>query len=129
MLTNATCWSGADLIYAGFSNPEAAMKSTLWAWIHGDNRAFLASMTPAERADLARQWEGKSEAELAAQSKVLSKLYQPATEGVRILEQRNLGPGKAVLDLYFEGDGKRREFELRQFGEEWRVTGLRSIFN
>jgi hypothetical protein len=129
ILTNAVYWSGSQLTNEGFADPEAAMKSTLWAWIYGDTEAFLASLTPEENAELAKLWEGKSEGELATRTGILANLYRPATEGVCVLNKRTLSPDKAVLELYFEGDGKRREFELKKFGNEWRVTSLRAIFN
>ena len=127
--TNQGYWSGEQLAVAGFTDPESAMKSTLAAWISGDPGAFLASCVPAERAELEKEREATSEAEFAERSKCLAGLYGPATEGVRVLGKKTLSQDEAVLDLYFEGDEKSREFQLRRFGDEWRVTGLLFIFN
>jgi hypothetical protein len=127
--TNQGYWTGEQLVFAGFADPESAMKSTLAAWISGDPGSFLASCVPAERAELEKVREAMSEAEFAARSKVMASLYSPATEGVRVLGKKTLSQDEAVLDLYFEGDEKSREFLLRRFGDEWRVTGLLFIFN
>jgi len=127
--TNQGYWTGEQLVFAGFADPEVAMKSTLAAWISGDPVAFLASCVPAERVELEKVREATSEAEFAARSKVLAGLYRPATEGVRVLGKKTLSQDEAVLDLYFEGDGKSREFLLRRIEGEWRVTGLLFIFN
>jgi hypothetical protein len=127
--TNQGYWSGEQLAFAGFADPESAMKSTLAAWISGDPGAFLASCVPAERAALEKERAATSEAEFAARSKCLAGLYGPATQGVRVLGKKTLSQDEAVLDLYFEGDEKSREFQLRRFGDEWRVTGLLFIFN
>ena len=127
--TNQGYWTGEQLAFAGFADPESAMKSTLAAWISGDPGAFLASCVPAERAELEKEREATSEAEFAARSKVLAGLYGPATEGVRVLGKKTISQDEAVLDLYFEGDEKSREFLLRRFDDEWRVTGLLFIFN
>ena len=127
--TNQGYWTGEQLVFAGFADPESAMRSTLAAWISGDPGAFLASCIPAERAELEKEREATSEAEFAARSKCLAGLYGPATEGVRVLGKKTLSQDEAVLDLYFEGDEKSREFLLRRFGDEWRVTGLLFIFN
>jgi hypothetical protein len=105
------------------------MRSTLAAYISGDPGAFLASCIPAERAELEKERAAVSEAEFAARSKGLANLYGPATEGVRVLGRRTVSQDEAVLDLYFEGDGKSREFMLRKFEDGWRVTGLLFIFN
>ena len=127
--TNQGYWHGEQLAFAGFADPESAMKSTLAAWISGDPGAFLASCVPAERAALEKERAATSEAEFAARSKCLAGLYGPATQGVRVLGKKTLSQDEAVLDLYFEGDEKSREFQLRRFGDEWRVTGLMFIFN
>ena len=127
--TNQGYWTGEQLAFAGFTDPESAMKSTLAAWISGDPGAFLASCVPAERAALEKERAATSETEFAARSKCLAGLYGPATQGVRVLGKKTLSQDEAVLDLYFEGDEKSREFQLRRFGDEWRVTGLLFIFN
>ena len=127
--TNQGYWTGEQLVFAGFADPESAMKSTLAAWISGDPGAFLASCVPAARAELEKVREATSEAEFAARSKVLAALYSPANEGVRVLGKRTISQDEAVLDLYFEGDGKSREFLLRRFEGEWKVSGLLFIFN
>jgi hypothetical protein len=127
--TNQCHWTGEQLVFAGFADPESAMKSTLAAWISGDPGAFLASCVPAERAELEKERESMSEAGFAARSKGLSGLYGPATQGVRVLGKKSLSQDEAVFDLYFEGDGKSREFLLKRFDDEWKVTGLQFIFN
>jgi hypothetical protein len=127
--TNQGYWTGEQLAFAGFADPESAMKSTLAAWISGDPSAFVASCVPAARAALEKVREASSEAEFAARTKVLASLYRPATEGVRILGKKTISEDEAVLDLYFEGDGKSREFLLKRIEDEWRVTGLQFIFN
>jgi hypothetical protein len=127
--TNQGYWTGEQLLFAGFADPESAMKSTLAAWISGDPVAFLASCVPAARADLEKVRQATSEPEFAARTKVMAGLYRPATEGVRVLGKKTLSQDEAVLDLYFEGDGKSREFLLRRIEDEWKVTGLLFIFN
>ena len=127
--TNQGYWTGEQLAFAGFADPESAMKSTLAAWISGDPGAFVASCVPAARAALEKVREASSEAEFAARTKVLASLYRPATEGVRILGKKTISEDEAVLDLYFEGDGKSREFLLKRIEDEWKVTGLQFIFN
>ena len=45
--TNQGYWTGEQLVFAGFADPESAMKSTLAAWISGDPGAFLAQLRPS----------------------------------------------------------------------------------
>ena len=127
--TNQGYWAVEQPVFAGFADPESAMKSTLAAWISGDPVAFLASCVPAARADLEKVRQASSEPEFAARTKVMAGLYRPAAEGVRVLGKKTISQDEAVLDLYFEGDGKSREFLLRRIEDEWKVTGLLFIFN
>jgi hypothetical protein len=66
---------------------------------------------------------------IAADCRSYAPLYGPAAEGVCILGKKGISEDEAVIDLYFEGDGKTRKFVLKKFGEEWKVTGLQLIFN
>ena len=127
--TNHGYWTGDQLTHVGYAEPEAAMKSTLAVWLNGDPAAYLASCPPEERAAIEKEWQGKSGAEFAARCKLMAGLYAPATEGVRVLSKKTISQDEAVLDLYFEGDGKSREFNLKKFGDEWRVVGLAFIFD
>jgi hypothetical protein len=127
--TNHIHWTGDQIVPAGYIEPEAAMKSTLSAWLTGDFGAYLASCPPEDRIALAKEWEGKSEAEFTAEHAAMARLYAPAKAGVRVLHQKTVAPGEAVVDLYFEGDGKSRQFTLKKFGDEWKVTGLAAIFD
>ena len=95
----------------------------------GTNQGYWTGEQLAARAALEKVREASSEAEFAARTKVLASLYRPATEGVRILGKKTISEDEAVLDLYFEGDGKSREFLLKRIEDEWKVTGLQFIFN
>ncbi|MGA2863839.1 MAG: hypothetical protein ABSF95_05075 [Verrucomicrobiota bacterium] len=127
--TNGIHLEGESLAFTGFADPESALKSTLWAWINGDRAAFLASFAPEERAALEKEWQQASETEIAADCRLYAPLYGPAAEGVSVLGKKGISANEAVIDIYFEGDGKTRKFVLKKFGEEWKVTGLQLIFN
>jgi hypothetical protein len=117
------------LAFRGFTDPESALKSTLWAWINGDRGAFLASFTPEERAGLEKEWQQKSESEIAADCKSYAPLYGPAAEGVCVLGKKVISENEIVVDIYFEGDGAIRKFVLKEFGDGWKVTGLQMILH
>ena len=127
--TNEDHLTVEPLAFTGFTNPESAMKSTLWAWINGDRAAFLASATPEDQADWEKQWQNKSELEIAADCKCYAPLYGPAAEGVCVLGKKAVSDNETVIDIYFEGDGEIRKFVLKKFGDEWKVTGLQMILH
>jgi hypothetical protein len=55
-----------SLQFAGYTTPEAALQSTIWAMVHGDATTFLEGLAPAARESYERQFEGKSPTEMAA---------------------------------------------------------------
>lgn len=127
--TNENGWAREPLAFTGFADPESALKSTLWAWINGDRAAFLASFAPEERAGLERDWQQKSETEIAVECRSYAPLYGPAAEGVCVLSKKDISNDAVAIDLFFEGDGKTRRFVIKRFADEWKVTGLQLIFN
>ncbi len=48
--TNRGYWTGEHLAFAGFADPESAMKSTLAAWISGDGPATRLVLEHCERS-------------------------------------------------------------------------------
>jgi hypothetical protein len=127
--TNEVRWSREQLTFAGYADPESAMKSTLWAWVNSDPSSFLANCSAEERANFEGAWAGRSEAEIAALFKGMANFYSFAAEGARVLSNKTLSPEEAVLDLHFDRDGKNRRFVLRKSGDKWKVDGLVAIFN
>ena len=52
--------------FAGYSTPEAALVSAVWAMKEGKPQVFLDSLSAEEQARMAKAWENKSEDEIAA---------------------------------------------------------------
>src|SRR5882672_2811938 len=52
--------------FAGYADPESAFKTLIWAMSKGDLRTILAGVSPEEAAKIAKDFEGKSESEIAA---------------------------------------------------------------
>jgi hypothetical protein len=127
--TNENHWTHEPLAFAGFADAESALKSTLWIWVNGSRSTFLSSLAPTERAALERDWEQKTESAMEADSRLYASLYGSAAEGVCVMGKKLLSNDEAVIDIYFEGDGKTRKFVLKKFEESWKVTGLQMIFN
>jgi hypothetical protein len=127
--TNRACWTREQLTFVGYADPESAMKTTLWAWVNSDPNSFLAHCTPEERAGLEKAWAGRSEAEIAALFKRMAGFYSFAAEGARVLGNKSIAEDEAILDLYFERDGKSRRFVLKKSADKWKVDGLVAIFD
>jgi hypothetical protein len=122
-------WARDQFGYAGFAEPESALKTMLWIWVDADLESLLPHCSPEERIQLEEVWKGQSQTEMAALRQRFAAMYGLDRGGVRLLGKKQTSPEEALLDLYFEGDGKRRRFSLQKSGEQWMVTGLVAIYN
>jgi hypothetical protein len=127
--TSQNHWARDQFAFAGFAEPESALKTTLWIWVDADLESLLPYCTPEERTELERLWAGRSETEMAALRQRMAALYGLDRGGVRLMGKKLTSPDEALLDLYFEGDGKRRRFSLEKSGARWMVTRLVAIYN
>ncbi len=119
-------WPREQLGFAGYADPAAALESTLWAMAQGDTNALLNSVTPDVRPKLLRQdWNqhGTPEEELAASARKINDSLQPA-KGFYLLGVRSVSPDQAVLDVFFDGEGRTRKFLMKNVGGEWKFNAL-----
>jgi len=116
-------WSKDQLAFAGYADPEAALKTSLWAMKNGDAKAYLACWDsgPGVNELLAIQGRDKAEAEMAAQGKMLSDSLAPAI-GFHIVDKKTKSPDEAILNLSFDGEGKARKFLVKRIGNEWKLA-------
>jgi hypothetical protein len=116
--------------YAGYSTPEAALQSMLWATFQGDLSALRASLTPDELARRQRNaWKDKTEDQIAA----AGMQGLASAEGLQILNIQ-MSENQAHFTLYITGqehpdqplwfDLKRIDGEWKADGAEHRLTGL-----
>jgi hypothetical protein len=115
---------------SGYSTPEAALESMLWATAHGDVNAVRASLTPAE---LERRnngaWKGMTDSEIAAAG--VQGLSQ--VSGIQILNLQMMSESDAHFTVYISGleqpdqplwmDMKLVDGEWKSDASEHRLTG------
>jgi len=102
--------------FAGYADPESAFKTLIWAMSKGDLRTILAGVSPEEAAKIAKDFEGKSESEIAATT-------MGEITGFRIIKKQAISDDEVVLTLF--GDGKEETIKLKfkRFGTEWKMSG------
>lgn len=122
-------WPRDQFGFAGFEEPEAALLSTFWIWVDADLDSLLSLCTPEQRSALETALGESSEAEMAVQRQRMAALYSLDRGGVSFMGKKMTAPNEALLDVYFEGDGKRRRFSLTKSGDQWMVTALVAIYN
>jgi hypothetical protein len=118
-------WASDQLAFAGYADPESAMVSTLWGLNNGDPDFYLSMLTPDQKAVLEKA--GKSEETAAIYRKIGELLYPPTTTGISLVGKKLNSPDEAVVDLYYEGEGKTRKFILKRTDGAWKLHDLVSI--
>jgi hypothetical protein len=103
--------------FVGYSDPESAFQSTVWAMSQGDAKTFLASLSPL--ADEMHDWKAKSETQIAEEA----KREMEKVKGFRILTKDTTADDEVVLGIYAEGIGESARFKLQRIGGEWKFAG------
>lgn len=107
--------------FAGYTSPENALVSAIWAMREGDPKTYLDSLAPQEQQRLAQTWQSqnKSETEIAEKH----KNDVAAISGMRILE-KNVTPNEVVMSVYLEGPGRVEKVRMNQVGQDWKFGGF-----
>jgi hypothetical protein len=119
-------WPKDQLTFAGYSNPESALKSMLAAMVSGDVSSWRQSCTPEALGELNKEWEahGLSETQQEAEVERMAAMLVSSSAGFHILDEQMPSPDEAIVNLSFDGEGTARKFVLKQVGSEWKFRKL-----
>lgn len=112
-------WAKDQLAFAGYAEPEAALKTLLWAMSNGDVKSYLACWVSGD--DVNPLFGG--ELQDATGAKVLTDTLAPSA-GFHILDRKVKSPDQVILNLSFDGEGKARKFVEQRIGGEWKVADM-----
>ncbi len=118
-------WAKDRLAFVGYADPEAALKTALWAINSGDLKACLACCVfgPEATTAIEQQPREKVEAAMAAELKIMSESFAPSI-GFHILDKKTKSPDEVILNLSFDGEGKARKFLMKRIGNEWKMADM-----
>jgi len=76
------------------------------------------------------QWldHGSAADEMAASARRIAGSLQ-SSGTFYLVGQRTAGPDLAILEVYFDGDGKSRKVALRKMGDEWKFSAMAGAGN
>ena len=83
-------------------------------------KTFLASMSPDERARMEKEFEGKSESDIA---KELSNNEMGKVTGFRVMSRQEVSDAEVVLGVYADGPNELGKMKFKKFGSEWKLDG------
>jgi hypothetical protein len=117
-------WPKDQLAFAGYADPEAALKTTLWAMNNGDLKAFLACWASGPVVSAAfENLRQKGEAEMAAEGKSLAENLAPSI-GFHIVDKQLKSADEVILSLSCDGEGKTRKFVVKRTANEWKLADM-----
>ena len=112
-------WAKDQLTFSGYADPEAALKTLLWAMSKGDMKSYLACWASGD--DVSPLFGGESQD--ATGAKMLTDTLGPSA-GFHILDRKDKSPEQVILNLSFDGEGKARKFVMQRADNEWKVAYL-----
>lgn len=105
--------------FVGYDTPENALVSAIWAMQQGAPGAYLSSLAPSEQERMAKQWAGKSEAEIAAKHQGdVSHI-----SGIRVLQQEAVDQDSMVMSVYIDGVDRLEKVSMQRVNNEWKFGG------
>jgi regulator of replication initiation timing len=106
--------------FAGYTSPEAALVSAIWSMQQGNAKQYFESLTAEEQARMAKSWENKSEAEIAAKfQNDVSKIT-----GLRVLESQPVSADETVLRVQIDGVNREEKVSAKKVGNDWQFGGF-----
>ena len=118
-------WAKEQLAFAGYADPEATLKTVLWAMKNADAKAYLACWGSGEALTelLHGQPPEKVEAQLAGELRMLSESLAPSI-GFHIADKKAESADEVILSLSFDGEGRTRRFLMKKAGSEWKLANV-----
>lgn len=124
-LSESVHWTRDQLRNAGQGDPESAIITTFWA-LSRPNTIEQVS-TPASDAQPGADGEASQlvSADLTKYYQKLGDLLNPSgATAIHIVKKQTPSPDEAILDLYYEGEGKTRRFKMMRVNGGWELADL-----
>jgi hypothetical protein len=115
-------WPKNELAFAGTAEPVAALKTALWGLSSGQTQALAAVLSPEALERI--MWDkDHAAAKLSESASHMADSLAPATS-FDITRPSAASADRAVLEVYFQGEGRSRKVALRKIGNEWKFDRL-----
>ncbi len=104
------------------------LETALCAMGRGDTSLLAASVTPEAKRRMTREdWVGVEHGspadEIAASTRNIADSLGPSG-AFYLVGQKLTAADQAILDVYFDGEGKTRKFALEKIGAQWKLRAM-----
>ena len=106
--------------FAGYNSPENALISAIYSMQQGYTKEYFNSLTPEEQARMAKVWEGKSQAEVAAKHAADTA----AITGIQVLNQQAISADEVQMNVLIGGVNRNETISVKRIGADWKFNGF-----
>jgi hypothetical protein len=106
--------------FAGYSSPENALISAIYAMQQGYTKEYFNSLTPDEQARMAKAWEGKTPEEIAAKH----SSDTAAITGIQVLNQQAVSADEIQMNVHIGGVERAERLSVKRIGNDWKFNGF-----
>lgn len=110
--------SHASLTFAGYSNPESALETWLWASSRTDKTNMLKSLTPDQQAEFKSSFGRLTDAQIEEIKKNSSQF-----PGYVVRKMETVSDTEVVLSFVLKGTEAVQKIIIKKVGSEWKVAG------
>jgi hypothetical protein len=114
-----TSFKKENWAFAGYATPDSTLQSMVWAMSQGDMKTFLAGVSPEGRAMLEKEWENKTEAQIADEG----RKEMEKTTGYHILDRKTVSNEEVELQMVMDGENHIEKISMKKYGNEWKFAG------
>lgn len=102
--------------FAGFSSPESAFQSSIWALGNNAAKTLVETVSPA----MQQHFAGKADYQIITGKDHAD--FRRIT-GYRISNKQAVSENEVILEVYAEGLGQTQKFSVQRFGDQWKFAG------
>ncbi len=106
--------------FAGYSTPDAALVSAIWAMKEGNPKTYLESLSPEEQLRMSKVWENKTAEEIAAKHQT----DVSTITGMRILDRKTISPDEVQMKVFIDGVDRMEKVSMKLVNNEWKFAGF-----
>lgn len=106
--------------FAGYSSPENALISAIYAMQQGYTKEYFNSLTPDEQARMAKAWEGKTPEEISAKH----SSDTAAITGIQVLNQQAISADEIQMNVHIGGVERTERLSVKRIGNDWKFNGF-----
>jgi len=114
-------WPKDQLAFAGFGDPESAVKSALWAMKNGDLKALVNCFPPEMQPMIDNEIKKDGPEAMTQKLKAMTDSFQ-LDHGYRIVERKTNSPGEVVIGVFSDGQKATMHYLVKRIGAEWKVN-------